>query len=162
MAVLDRPGAPGPPTSPRSSLIGLARAATPLPEVPILACPRPGGRNGRAERVAAESFGIPGLDSRGRGSVRADGPVLAGTMLAGAVLAGAGRGPGAGAGRRGRSRAGQRQPDQELAAGACVAHGDLAGVRLDDAARDRQAEPGTFGGSRRAGRLAAERHVEDA
>jgi hypothetical protein len=48
---------------------------------------------------------------------------------------------GDGAVEGGDAPAGQRQPDQELAAATGVAHGDLAGVRLDDAARDGQAQP---------------------
>ena len=79
---------------------------------------------------------------------------------------GAGVGTGAAAGdgavERGDAAAGQRQPDQELAARTGVAHGDLAGVRLDDAARDGQAEAAARLRSGGAGRLAAERYVEDA
>src|SRR5580700_2129648 len=82
------------------------------------------------------------------GSVRGDGAGLSGA--------------GGGAGQDGGAGAGQGQPDEELAAGTGVAHRDLAGVRLDDAARDGQAEPGALLGSRGAGRFAAERDVEDA
>ena len=72
---------------------------------------------------------------------------------------------GAGAGRKVRrrgDRAGQRQPDEELAARAGVAHRDLARVRLDDAAGDAQAQARALLWSRRAGRLAPERDVEHA
>src|ERR1700750_1318223 len=84
-----------------------------------------------------------------------------------AVEAGDGAGVGAaaaagdGAVEGGDAPAGQRQPDQELAAATGVAHGDLAGVRLDDAARAGQAPPATRLRPGGAGRLAPERPVEN-
>ena len=64
---------------------------------------------------------------------------------------------------RGRDRrAGQRQPDEELAAGPGVAHRDLARVRLDDAAGDAQPQSSALLRAGRAGRLPPEGHVEDA
>jgi hypothetical protein len=48
-------------------------------------------------------------------------------------------------GSGGHVRPGQGQPDEKLATRTSVPYSDLAGMRLDDAARDREAEPGAFG-----------------
>src|SRR5580704_11837750 len=90
-------------------------------------------------RNSWRALGNQELTTRSAGG---DSPGLVWTRLVGTGLVGAcgGRSAGGPAGHGavhgGHARTGQRQPDEELAAGAGVAHGDLAGMRLDDAARD--------------------------